>query len=203
MVVVVRLLLPLLGAALAQRGLGLVQKAPQVVRRSRRQGVRNAALPLLLPLRRRRRRKGQWAAPRSLVAAGLVVKLSHASLGGDRGRGCADRHGDGGARRGHLKRRSWGRRRGLRRGVDAAAHPGRSEVMAWAFERPAGGRSFAFSGGHWYGNWLDSPETPYAPAQRRVVAQGILWTAGVTIPDGGVAVDVDPAEAGRYISRRP
>ena len=34
MVVVVRLLLPLLGAALAQRGLGLVQKAPQVVRRS-------------------------------------------------------------------------------------------------------------------------------------------------------------------------
>jgi hypothetical protein len=92
---------------------------------------------------------------------------------------------------------------GLRRSAAAAAHPGRSEVMAWAFERPAGGRSFAFSGGHWYGNWLDSPETPYAPAQRRVVAQGILWTAGVTIPDGGVAVDVDPAEAGRYISRRP
>src|SRR5262249_11359196 len=36
------------------------------------------------------------------------------------------------------------------RGTPAArAHKGRSEILAWAFERDDGGRSFGFTGGHW------------------------------------------------------
>lgn len=81
---------------------------------------------------------------------------------------------------------------------DAMAHPGRSETMSWAYERPSGGRSFGFTGGHWYGNWLDSPETPNAPMQRRIVMNGILWTAGVEVPSEGATVTYDSALAGLW-----
>lgn len=85
---------------------------------------------------------------------------------------------------------------------ETMAHPGRSEVTAWAFNRPDGGRSVGFTGGHWYGNWLDSPETPNASAQRRVVVQSILWAAGVDIPMGGVDVAYAPTDNERYLDRR-
>lgn len=92
---------------------------------------------------------------------------------------------------------------GTRTTAETMAHPGRSETTAWAFERPSGGRSFGFTGGHWYGNWTDSAETPHAPKQRRVVVNGILWTAGVAIPEGGAPVAVDAADAGHYLDKRP
>jgi mono/diheme cytochrome c family protein len=52
-------------------------------------------------------------------------------------------------------------------------------VAAWAFERPGGGRAFAFSGMH-YLVTLDA-----APA-RILLLNAILWTTGRDVPPGGV-----------------
>jgi hypothetical protein len=56
-------------------------------------------------------------------------------------------------------------------------------MVAWAWERPQGGRSFGFSGLHYHGNW--SNET-----YRRLVFQGILWTLEEEIPEGGINVSI-------------
>jgi type 1 glutamine amidotransferase len=79
------------------------------------------------------------------------------------------------------------------RGTPAAKeHPGRSEVLAWAFERPNGGRSFGFTGGHYHKNWGNE-------SFRRLVVNAILWTAHVEVPKGGARVDLDPAELNRNL----
>jgi PelA/Pel-15E family pectate lyase len=47
----------------------------------------------------------------------------------------------------------------------------RTEMVCWAWERPDGGRSFGFSGGHFHALWA-------RPEYRRLAAQGLLWTIG-------------------------
>jgi type 1 glutamine amidotransferase len=49
------------------------------------------------------------------------------------------------------------------------------QTVAWAWDRPDGGRSFGFSGLHYHGNWS-------RPEYRRLVLQGVLWTLGREIP---------------------
>jgi type 1 glutamine amidotransferase len=63
--------------------------------------------------------------------------------------------------------------------VRAAVARGERQHMAWAFERPQGGRSFGFTGGHFHWNWG-------RPEVRKLVANAILWTAGVEPPSDGV-----------------
>lgn len=46
---------------------------------------------------------------------------------------------------------------------------GQPQTVAWAWERPEGGRSFGFSGLHFHENWQ-------RPEYRRLVQQGVLWT---------------------------
>ncbi len=58
-----------------------------------------------------------------------------------------------------------------------------SQPVAWAWERPDQGRSFGFSGLHFHKNWEQT-------AHRRMVAQGIVWTLKLPIPEGGLNVDV-------------
>jgi hypothetical protein len=53
--------------------------------------------------------------------------------------------------------------------------------LAWAAERPGGGRGFGFTGAHWHWNWGH-------PMQRRVVLNAIAWAAGIDVPEGGVPV---------------
>jgi hypothetical protein len=60
---------------------------------------------------------------------------------------------------------------------------GREETVAWAWERPDGGRSFGFSGLHFHDNWRLRP-------YRRLVAQGVLWTLRRPIPAEGLPVQV-------------
>ena len=60
---------------------------------------------------------------------------------------------------------------------------GRAETVAWAWERPDGGRSFGFSGLHFHANWA-------LPEYRRLVTQGVVWTLGLPVPKGGLAVEV-------------
>ncbi len=82
------------------------------------------------------------------------------------------------------------------RGTPAAReHPGREEVVAWAFERPNGGRSFGFTGGHFHKNWGDENF-------RRLVVNAILWTAHVEVPKDGAPVELDPADLNKNLDRK-
>lgn len=60
---------------------------------------------------------------------------------------------------------------------------GKAETVAWAWERPDGGRSFGFSGLHFHKNWT-------LPEYRRLVVQGVLWTMKRPIASGGVDVNL-------------
>jgi type 1 glutamine amidotransferase len=82
------------------------------------------------------------------------------------------------------------------RGTPAAKmHPGRPEVMAWAFERGDGGRSFGFTGGHFHRNWGDENF-------RRVVTNAVLWTAKADVPEAGAKVAFDPADLNKNLDRK-
>lgn len=60
---------------------------------------------------------------------------------------------------------------------------GNPETVCWAWQRPDGGRSFGFSGGHFHANW---ERLQY----RRLMAQAVLWTVNLPIPENGLAVDL-------------
>jgi len=59
------------------------------------------------------------------------------------------------------------------------ARKGMPEHVAWAFERPGGGRGFGFTGGHFHWNWAHDE-------LRTVVLNAIVWVAGMEVPPGGV-----------------
>jgi type 1 glutamine amidotransferase len=80
--------------------------------------------------------------------------------------------------------------------ADAKSHMGRPEVVAWAYERPNGGRSFAFTGCHIHRNW--SLEN-----QRKLVTNGILWTAKIEVPANGAPVAFDPASLTANLDAKP
>lgn len=61
--------------------------------------------------------------------------------------------------------------------------------VAWCWERSDGGRSFGFTGLHFHENWK---LTEY----RRLVVQGILWSADEPIPAEGMTVRLDPMAFG-------
>jgi type 1 glutamine amidotransferase len=67
------------------------------------------------------------------------------------------------------------------------AAKGREEVLAWAVERPDGGRGFGFTGAHTHRNWGD-------PNFRKLVLNAILWTARAQVPAGGVESTVSASE---------
>ncbi len=56
---------------------------------------------------------------------------------------------------------------------------GQAHHVAWAAERPNGGRGFGFTGGHMHRNWGDDNF-------RKVVLNAILWIAHVEVPENGV-----------------
>ena len=58
------------------------------------------------------------------------------------------------------------------------------QMVAWAWERPDGGRSFGFSGLHYHGNWANEN-------YRKLVFQGILWTLKEEIPEQGLVVNIE------------
>ena len=67
------------------------------------------------------------------------------------------------------------------------AAKGRDEVLAWAVERPDGGRGFGFTGAHTHKNWGD-------PNFRKLVLNALLWTAKLDVPTEGVECKVSPEE---------
>jgi hypothetical protein len=55
------------------------------------------------------------------------------------------------------------------RPIVEATIDGRAETVAWAYERPDGGRSFGFSGLHFHDNWA-------RPEYQKLIVQATLWT---------------------------
>jgi type 1 glutamine amidotransferase len=64
---------------------------------------------------------------------------------------------------------------------------GNDETVAWAWERPNGGRSFGYSGLHFHENWK-------LPEYRRLLTQAVLWTAKLPVPSQGVRVELADAD---------
>ena len=56
---------------------------------------------------------------------------------------------------------------------------GNAQTVAWAYDRPNGGRGFGFTGGHNHLNWGNE-------SFRRVVLNAIVWAAGAEVPKGGI-----------------
>jgi hypothetical protein len=79
--------------------------------------------------------------------------------------------------------------------VDAKAHPGRDEIIAWAYERPRGGRGFGFTGAGLHKSWS-------YPSQRKVVVNGILWSAGLEVPKRGAKMNFDEADLNRNLDEK-
>jgi len=63
--------------------------------------------------------------------------------------------------------------------VRKAVEEKKPQHVAWMFDRPDGGRSFGFTGGHFHWNWGRE-------SYRRLVANAILWTAKVDVPEQGI-----------------
>jgi hypothetical protein len=83
-----------------------------------------------------------------------------------------------------------------RRTEAAKQHPGREEVLAWAFDREDGGRSFGFTGAHFHRNWGDDNF-------RRLVVNAILWTARLEVPTEGAKVLLAPDEINKNLDPKP
>ena len=79
--------------------------------------------------------------------------------------------------------------------ADAKANVGRAEVIGWAYERPSGGRSFGFTGCDLHRNWG-------VEGQRRLVVNGILWAAGVGVPQTGASVQTEPGDLLRWMDEK-
>lgn len=62
--------------------------------------------------------------------------------------------------------------------VRAAVANGEPQHVAWAYQRPDGGRGFGFTGAHNHESWQDDNF-------RRVVLNAILWTAKLEVPSAG------------------
>lgn len=67
--------------------------------------------------------------------------------------------------------------RGARADIQAAK--GRDEVLAWAVERPDGGRGFGFTGAHTHRNWGNDDF-------RKLVLNAIVWSAKLEVPSSGI-----------------
>jgi hypothetical protein len=73
---------------------------------------------------------------------------------------------------------------------------GDPQHVAWAMERPDGGRGFGFTGGHNHLGWGHED-------QRRLVLNAILWVAKVEVPKGGVESKVTQDELMKNLDPKP
>lgn len=69
------------------------------------------------------------------------------------------------------------------------------DIVAWAYERPRGGRSFSFTG-------LDAHSAWSLPGMRQLVVNGVLWSAGVAVPEKGADCGIEEAELNAMLTPR-
>ena len=73
---------------------------------------------------------------------------------------------------------------------------GRAETVMWTIERPDGGRSFGFTGGHFHDNWLND-------GQRKIVLNAFLWIAKADVPPNGVESTVIKEQLDENLDPKP
>jgi type 1 glutamine amidotransferase len=71
--------------------------------------------------------------------------------------------------------------------VRAEVQQRRPQHVAWAAERPGGGRGFGFTGGHFHQNWADD-------SFRTLVLNAIVWVAHGPVPPDGVSTPTPTQE---------
>ncbi|HVO87817.1 MAG TPA: ThuA domain-containing protein [Casimicrobiaceae bacterium] len=76
-----------------------------------------------------------------------------------------------------------------------APEGGAADVVSWTYDRPGGGRAFCFTG-------LDAHTAWSKPGVRQLVVNGILWTAGFSVPSMGARCAVDEATLRGYLTAR-
>jgi hypothetical protein len=76
------------------------------------------------------------------------------------------------------------------------AGTGSREALAWAYERPGGGRGFGCTGGHFHRNWAHNDF-------RTMMLNALVWTAGLDVPEGGVASSVSAEELAANMDDKP
>jgi hypothetical protein len=69
-------------------------------------------------------------------------------------------------------------------------------VVAWAYERENGGKSFTFTGAHLHASLGQE-------GYRRLLTNAALWTAGVEVPKAGAPVQLDAARLNGYLAPKP
>lgn len=69
------------------------------------------------------------------------------------------------------------------------------DIVAWAFERPDGGRSFSFTG-------LDAHAAWSLSGLRQFIVNGVLWSAGIDVPEQGASCKVNEAELTAMLTPR-
>ncbi len=78
--------------------------------------------------------------------------------------------------------------KGSRAGLDR-------DIVAWAFDREKGGRSFVFTG-------LDAHSAWTLPGVRKLIVNGVLWSAGVDIPSEGISCDIEESQLDAMLTPR-
>ncbi|HOX59298.1 MAG TPA: ThuA domain-containing protein [Candidatus Paceibacterota bacterium] len=79
--------------------------------------------------------------------------------------------------------------------VREAVKRGEPQILAWASERPDGGRGFGITGGHFHYNWGNAD-------YRKLVLNAILWTAKVEVPAAGVECPVTAEDLRQNLDRK-
>jgi hypothetical protein len=77
---------------------------------------------------------------------------------------------------------------GSRAGLDA-------DIVAFAYDRPDGGRSFSFTG-------LDAHSAWSLPGMRQLMVNGVLWSAGLDIPTNGAPCEIDEVSLNNMMTPR-
>lgn len=70
-----------------------------------------------------------------------------------------------------------------------------SHIVAWTYDRPQGGRSFAFTG-------LDAHSAWERPGMRQLMVNGVLWSAGADIPEAGAPSQIEKAALDAMLTPR-
>ncbi len=76
-----------------------------------------------------------------------------------------------------------------------SAQGGTDDITGWAYQRPDGGRSFAFTG-------LDAHSAWAHPGLRRLIVNGLLWTAKHEVPVDPAWAEIEPAALKAYLTPR-
>lgn len=71
--------------------------------------------------------------------------------------------------------------------VREAVAKGLPQHVAWAYERPKGGRGFGFTGLHNHLNWRN-------PNFRKTILNAVLWLAHAEVPENGVEIALTDAQ---------